>query len=260
MNCSQTVHYDETRNICHMADKSIQKVDESVVKEPLKLDMPVKYSDAAYSTYDIFTAASLGDELKKKSEPDRLNSSGWSALLYAAYMGHSAICSLLLDFGESVDASSIDGDTALIKAASCGNLSTIRLLIDRAATVDKQNLDGDTALSFAVIYSHNEVVKFLLESGADPNVRNKSGMTPTLLACSVGHELTLISVLEFGGNVYLKNEKGDDGEALAASNPKILEILKDPPQVMITVVNCYGNLLVLFMSSSELIHYIYIYI
>ena len=61
MNCSQTVHYDETRNICHMADKSIQKVDESVVKEPLKLDMPVKYSDAAYSTYDIFTAASLGD-------------------------------------------------------------------------------------------------------------------------------------------------------------------------------------------------------
>lgn len=40
-------------------------------------------------------------------------------------MGHSAICSLLLDFGESVDASSIDGDTALIKAASCGNLSTV---------------------------------------------------------------------------------------------------------------------------------------
>lgn len=45
--------------------------------------------------------------------------------MYAAYLGHGAVCSLLLDHNTSIDITNFDGQTALMMAAACGNLQIV---------------------------------------------------------------------------------------------------------------------------------------
>lgn len=45
--------------------------------------------------------------------------------MYAAYLGHEAVCALLLKSGALVDLCNANGQTALMLAATCGNLSVV---------------------------------------------------------------------------------------------------------------------------------------
>ena len=47
---------------------------------------------------------------------------GWTALLYAAYLGHEPAVAFLLDRGAKADECNDKGQTALMLAAACGNL------------------------------------------------------------------------------------------------------------------------------------------
>ncbi|MFH4973542.1 hypothetical protein AB6A40_000251 [Gnathostoma spinigerum] len=196
--------------------------------------LPKVFDDALYCQYDMYTAASVGDaeivetQLRSGFDPNRLNGSGWSALMYAAYLGHDCVSSLLLQYGASTDLTNENGQTALMLAAACGNLSNVRLLLKRGADVDLIDRNGQTALFAATACSQTSCVEALLEMGADPNMVDNHGMTPTLVACSVGHELTLLTLLQNMGDPNVKNENGEDGEALAADNQKTLSILRDP--------------------------------
>ncbi|VDK88515.1 unnamed protein product [Litomosoides sigmodontis] len=200
------------------------------------IQLPRVYDDALYSPYDVYTAASMGDtpvieaQLETGFDANRLNGSGWSSLMYAAYLGHEAVCALLLRSGAFVDLCNASGQTALMLAATCGNLAVVRLLIRKDAVVDKQDNMGDTALAYATACSQANIAEALLDNGANPNISNLHGMTPTLTACSIGHELTLLVLLQNDGDPKLKNLKGEDGEALAFDNPKTIAILKDPPR------------------------------
>jgi ankyrin repeat protein len=52
----------------------------------------------------------------------RRNLYGWTALLYAAYLGHEPAVAFLLDKGAKADECNDKGQTALMLAAACGNL------------------------------------------------------------------------------------------------------------------------------------------
>ncbi|VDD91197.1 unnamed protein product [Enterobius vermicularis] len=243
MNPPRTVRFSEQPTVSH------SEVPPSIRPSYFRQTaLPEKHNDALYSPYDVFTAASLGnfsfiekqlqkvilepvvqEQLNNGFYPDRLNSSGWSPLMYAAYLGHGAVCSLLLDHNTSIDITNFDGQTALMMAAACGNLQIVQLLANKGASLDKQDLSGNTALSLASLCSHNQVVEFLLERGADPNIKNKLGMTPTLIACTTGHEGTLFTILQHGGDIHIRNDNGEDGKTLV-NDPKILAIIKNPPQ------------------------------
>ena len=60
---------------------------------------------------------------------NRKNVGGWSALMYASYIGHDMIVTLLLEAGSDVNAKNKKGQTPLMLAASCGNESVAILLI-----------------------------------------------------------------------------------------------------------------------------------
>lgn len=66
--------------------------------------------------------------LSQGSRLESKNSSGWTALITAAFCGHVDIVMLLLDNGAEIDAKAEDGLTALIIAAQVGHslISTIR--------------------------------------------------------------------------------------------------------------------------------------
>ncbi|VDK72505.1 unnamed protein product [Onchocerca ochengi] len=215
----------------------VKKVFESYEQiSQIPVQLPRVYDDALYSPYDVYTAASIGDtpvieaQLETGFDANRLNGSGWSSLMYAAYLGHEAVCVLLLKSGALVDLCNASGQTALMLAATCGNLAVVRLLIRKDAEIDKQDNMGDTALAYATACSQASIAEALLDNGANPNIPNLLGMTPTLTACCIGHELTLLALLQNDGDPKLKNAKGEDGEALAFDNPKTIAILKDPPR------------------------------
>lgn len=232
MSAVRSVRFSELPAVTHRAEtSSIGQCGTAARVMP----MPRIYDDALFGPYDVFTAASIGDnevlehQLKSGFDPNRVNASGWSALMYASYLGHETVCSTLLNYGASVDSTNPRGQTSLMLAATCGNLAVVRSLLKKGADVDKQDQVGETALAHAVACSQTSVAEALLEAGADPNIRDITGMTPTLTACAVAHELTLIAILQNDGDVKIKNGKGEDGEALAADNPKALAILNDPP-------------------------------
>ncbi len=148
---------------------------------------------------------------------------------------------MLLRCGAAVEKRNSRGQTALMLAAGCGNASVLGLLLNRGARVDEVDQDGRSALSYAAYNSQTGSAEALLAVSASPNLRDHKGMTPCLVACGIGHELTLLALLENvgahlismliviqGGDPTLKNNKGEDGAALAADNPKLLEIIKSP--------------------------------
>ena len=98
------------------------------------------------------------------------------ALSNAAFLGHTAVLSHLLDAGVDVTAGTGCGLDALHWAANRGKLDTVRLLIERGAPLETINMHGSTALGTAVWSAINEpwwgpvqieIIKLLLESGAD---------------------------------------------------------------------------------------------
>uniref|UniRef100_A0A1I7XCF9 ANK_REP_REGION domain-containing protein n=1 Tax=Heterorhabditis bacteriophora TaxID=37862 RepID=A0A1I7XCF9_HETBA len=176
---------------------------DSFVKDILAKPMPPLHKEDNFEM-DPFTAASIGDanvlqnlQMKKSFNPNQKNSSDWTPLLYAAYLGHHAVCSFLIDAGAKLDDCNRRGQTALMLASACGNL---------------------------------QVVDALLLAGADPNAKDSEGMTPLLEACASGHELTAISLIEKSGDPSIRNCRGEDGSMLAAESPKILQLIKEKKQ------------------------------
>ena len=60
---------------------------------------------------------------------NRKNIGGWTALMYAAYIGHDNIVNLLLDANVRVNVRNNKGQTPLMLAASCGNESVAYFLL-----------------------------------------------------------------------------------------------------------------------------------
>uniref|UniRef100_A0A0N5ADS6 NAD(+) ADP-ribosyltransferase n=1 Tax=Syphacia muris TaxID=451379 RepID=A0A0N5ADS6_9BILA len=233
MSAQRTVRFNDQPAVSQDQYSAVTAVEKSSSSNQNLL--PERHNDAVYFPYDIFTAASLGnyafveEQLKNGFCPNRLNNSGWSPLMYAAYLGHGAVCSLLLEHNAQIDTANNVGKTALMLAAACGNLQIVQLLISKGAKLDQQDSSGNSALHYATLCSHNHVVEILLQYGANPNIRNSCGMTPTLIACSTGHETTLINILQHGGDVNVQNDDREDGRILA-SDSKVLAILDDPPK------------------------------
>lgn len=140
-------------------------------------DFVSPWTDDEVVPMDVFTACSLGnydvvrDFLKseQKNTINFKNRGGWSPLMYAAYVGHETVVTLLLDD------STVDVDvrtdkvsaTALMLASSCGNEGVVYFLLQSGADINASDNNGCTALFYATLQGHQNVVKMLLDNGAD---------------------------------------------------------------------------------------------
>lgn len=73
-------------------------------------------------------------------------SHGWTALHWAAYMGHDNIVELLLKNGASPNVQNDQGDTPLHKAAYTNRCSTVSLLLNYSSDVSLKNSLGKRAI------------------------------------------------------------------------------------------------------------------
>lgn len=109
-----------------------------------------------------------------KTDVNRLNGSGESALMLAALKGYQALAEKLIKKGADVNKT---GWTPLHYAATGGQLGIISLLLEKSAYIDAESPNGTTPLMMAAMYGTPAAVKLLLQEGADPQLKNQQGLS-----------------------------------------------------------------------------------
>lgn len=133
---------------------------------------------------DFLKASTAGDKEKVKkileediSLIDKKNTSGRTALMYAAMYGQKAMVTWLLKKGATLEERDDGGRTALIWAAADGNVFVAERLLDKGADINMKDDHGRTALMEAALHGYNATVHMLLKRGADVNAESDSGET-----------------------------------------------------------------------------------
>jgi ankyrin repeat protein len=120
----------------------------------------------------------------------------------ASSKGDLSTVKKLLTEGADVNATDSSGRTALVEAAWGGHTDIVKYLIEKGANVNTGDNVGYTALMRASEEGHNAVVTVLVQKNADVNLRGKvRGTTALMLAAEQGHIKTLEILLEHGAKV-----------------------------------------------------------
>lgn len=119
--------------------------------------------------------ARLQQLISRGAEVDAADSSGWTALMYAAAGAYGSAVSPLLAAGADPDHRSHFGDTPLIAAALKGRFD--EELAEAGADVNAQNRNGVSALMLLVVTADLEEIKLALSAGTDPSLSDVQGRT-----------------------------------------------------------------------------------
>jgi ankyrin repeat protein len=94
----------------------------------------------------------------------------------------------LLKSGADVNLQNKRGNTALMFAAWHGHTDCAELLIKSGAYVNLRYKEGSTALMFAAWDGCTDCVELLIKSGADVNLQDDDGLTALMIATKRGHK------------------------------------------------------------------------
>ena len=140
---------------------------------------------------------------------DLTNCDGNCALNVAAYRGNSEAVEMLLRHRATVDVPDhMTGKTALVKAAYVGHTPTAIALLDAKADVNAADNQGYTSLAFATSFNHEYMLQVLLHSDADPNTQDVFGITPLIHAAARGRLDTCQLLLQAGARPLLTDQEG----------------------------------------------------
>nr|CAB3221827.1 ankyrin repeat and SAM domain-containing protein 3 [Phallusia mammillata] len=188
-------------------------------------DGSLSYEDGDFDPIplDLFAAASIGEEeivqdiLDSKSiRVNTTNRGGWSALMYAAYMGHDCTVQCLLECGADPNQRSPQGYSSLILSSMCGNDNIMHHLLQRRVNLEATDKRGWSALFHAVSAGHQRTTELLIKWGANCEmVEPSQGLTPLMEAAASGHELIVTLLLEKGVDISKVDFNGDNARSLA---------------------------------------------
>ncbi|XP_077985177.1 ankyrin repeat and SAM domain-containing protein 3-like [Glandiceps talaboti] len=215
--------------------------------DPIPLDL---YTASSIGQYDCVHAIIASGEI----DLNKKNTGGWTALMYACYIGHDNIVNLLLDAGVDVNIKSTKGRTSLMLAASCGNESVVYFLLQADADIEAVDSRGWTALFHATNAGHQNMVKFLLDNGANVNHREPLvGNSALMMAAAEGHEIIVQNLLQYGVEIEAKNFNGDTARSLALLNGymKIVSLIDNQSLPISTLRSEPGLHVDEDLSSSE---------
>ena len=112
----------------------------------------------------------------------------------AAFNGNTALLDLLIAKGADPNAVDATGKTAIVYAASRGFTHAVARLIEAGVTVNRTYGHGLTALMWAAGYADGagtddirEVIALLLTHGASPDARDDRGKSAVEIARDLGH-------------------------------------------------------------------------
>ena len=176
-------------------------------KEPAAHPAPLPAKKAKAATDAFFEAALNGDIQTVEAElaagvdvnAPTLDGQNRTALMLAAFNGHTELVVMLIDYGGDLNAADITNRTALMYAASGPFPETVQLLIDKGAKVNIiDNNEKWTALMFAAAEGQAEIVKKLLKAGADTTLKDVDGDTAADFAVQKGHTELAEMIRQYG--------------------------------------------------------------
>ena len=141
---------------------------------------------------------------------------GETALMQAAWQGHTEAVKLSIDRGTDCNIQSEDGRTALMRAAWEGHTEAVKFLIDHGADLDIQSEDGRTALMRAAGRGHVEAAKFLIDHGADLDIQSEDGFTALMIAARQERADVVEFLIDHGADLHIQSENGTTALMLAA--------------------------------------------
>ncbi|XP_034480218.1 platelet binding protein GspB [Drosophila innubila] len=110
---------------------------------------------------------------------DAQDEGGWTAMVWAAELGHTDIVSLLINHGADANICDNDNNTVLHWSTLHNDgLETITVLLQAGADCNVQNVEGDTPLHIACRHSVTRMCIALIANGADLMIKNKAEQLP----------------------------------------------------------------------------------
>uniref|UniRef100_H2XL57 SAM domain-containing protein n=1 Tax=Ciona intestinalis TaxID=7719 RepID=H2XL57_CIOIN len=206
--------------------KIMGDLDESgIFDASLSMWKGLNYEDEEFDPIplDIFTAASLGESEivqeildRKAARLNSVNRLGWSALMYASYMGHENTVHCLLDNSADPNQRTPQGYSSIILASMCGNEHCIHVLIQQGGDINAVDKRGWSALLHSASAGHQQTTEFLIKCGANCEIMEpKHGLTPLMEAAASGHEIIVQQLLQKGVDVSRVNHQGENAWTLA---------------------------------------------
>ena len=102
---------------------------------------------------------------------------GFTALMHAAFQGHSEVVKMLIDSGADVNILDCDGHTAMLHAAREYDFKSVTYMVEAGADVNVCDENGNTAMIYAAHGHWYDVVNMLIAAGADVNIQNNDHET-----------------------------------------------------------------------------------
>lgn len=155
---------------------------------PFKAKMDTKRFHQAALDGDLST---VKEGIASGLETDVTDAEHHTALMLAAYNGHTGIVDFLLKEGAQPDITDNMNRTALMYASTGPFRETVLALLQAGADPDMtDSVEHFTALMFAAAEGQTAVVKALLEHGADQGMKDIDGEGAYDFAVANGHSVT----------------------------------------------------------------------
>lgn len=195
--------------------------------------------------------------LENKVDVNEKSSFGSSALMWAAFNGHSDIVELLLSAHANVDIQDDQGGTPLTAAAFANHLDVVKQLVKAGANVNVCSKNGKTALICAAYNGNKDIVKYLLEVNADVDLHYNDEPTALFFAAWHGYAEIVKMLLAAGADTEIreKNETTALIAAVTAGNSEIVKILLDAHADVnaLDKINCTPLIFACQLGYSEVV-------
>jgi hypothetical protein len=147
--------------------------------------------------------------LENGADPNIQDSTGRTALSYAANRNDTQSIKLLLHHNAKVELADQQGRTPLMVTSISGKLEAAKLLLAYGANPNTKNERGETPLTRTTGEHNNDrVLQVLLDNGADPNFADGEGLTALHYATSYGQTKAMKILLQQGANPHAKDRHG----------------------------------------------------
>jgi ankyrin repeat protein len=166
------------------------------VRNPSRSGLPTALISAAFRghTAVVFALLSAGADVSATNIQAR------TALHLAADQDHADVVALLCQSGAPLDARDHVHQTALHLAAWQDHLASVHALVRAGVPLELRDRNGDTALALACTEPVPEVIRALLAAGAALEAANDYGQTPLLRAAMEGESAVLAILLAAGAD------------------------------------------------------------
>ena len=168
-----------------------------------------------------------------------------SALTVATARGQLQSVKLLIESGADVNLPAAFGVTALMNAAWGGHTKCLAMLIDAAADVNACDCDGQTALMSACRTAQENCAQLLLKAGAKVNDRDKNGNSALTIAIEKFCDCATMKCLEMWAPikvVQLLLEKGSDVNLQLADGRTVQDIILETLEALPLQHGCHTSI------------------